>query len=420
MNRTLRNTRNDSTSPRHGYTLIEILIVVGIIVLLLTMTLMTVKFTRDGDRVTGAAAQIQSFLGGARDRAIYAKAPRGVRFFLDTNNPRTVSSMAYIDPSETWSDGVIQLRRWDPGLDGATDGGTPDINQDGINDKPTDVWMVVGEGTAWWELKRRGLLFDGMRIRIPRGPTGSWYPINTRLIDINSAPPSMQILVLSIPYRDPGNTPENRSMAFESGGPEDYEIQLAPRILPEEPVTLPEDTVIDLDGSRLPDAWRPFVSGAGQSSGNSLYSQYIDMVYSPRGNLVGYAASGGVIHLYVCDREDATLLKEEYVKSLDNDLPTALAKLNLQLRVTLPGQDKFVFIPADSLTATIAPWAAAIAPDDSPWNVKDRRLVSVFSQTGAVSIHPVNPRDGDSSGSNPPDGFADDPFLFSEIGETAK
>jgi hypothetical protein len=120
-----------------------------------------------------------------------------------------------------------------------------------------------------------------------------------------------------------------------------------------------------------------------------------------------------VIHLYVCDREDAALLKEEYVKSLDNDPEKALNLFNILVRANS-------FIPADSLTATIAPWAAAIAPDDTPYNVKDRRLVSVFSQTGAVSIHPVNPRDGDSSGSNPPDGFADDPFLFSEIGESAK
>jgi len=398
---------------RRGYTLIEILIVVGIIVLLLTMTLMTVRFTRDGDRVSGAASQIQSFLGGARDRAIYARAPRGVRFFLDTDNPRTVSSMVYIDPSETWSDGVIQLRRWDPGLDGQTDGGTPDINQDGVADDPANVWMVAGEGTAWWELKRRGLLFDGMRIRIPKGPNGNWYPINTQLINITQAPTTMQTLVLSIPYRDPGNTPLNRSIAFESGGPEDYEIQLAPKILPMEPVVLPEGTVIDLDGSKLPDGWRPYVSGAGQSSGNSLYSQYIDMVYSSRGNLIGDAASGGVIHLYVCDREDATILKEEYVKSLDNDPATALNLFNAQVRTSS-------FIPADALIATIAPWAAAIASDDSPFNVKDRRIVSVFSQTGAVSIHPVNARDGDATPQNPANGFADDPFLFSEIGESAK
>ena len=405
---------------RVGYTLIEMLVVISILVVLLTMTVMAVNFSRDGDRVSGAAGQIQSFLGGARDRAIYAKAPRGVRFFLDPNNPRAVSSMVYIDPAATWSDGIIQLRRWDEDGDGLTDARTStlDINEDGITfdpedlmdgDNPTKIWMVTGAGTAWWELKRRGLLFDGMRIRIPKGSHGSWYPINTRLIDVTSPPTELQTLVLGIPYRDPGDTPKPKALAFESGGPEDYEIQLPPRILPMEPVILPQGTVIDLDASKLPPAWRPFVVGEAQSSGNSLYSQYIDLVYSQRGNLIGEAASGGVIHFYVCDNEDSLLIKEEYIASLNSDPATALAMFNSQIR-------SGVFITADEINSATATWAVNIAPASKPYLVKDRRIVSIFTQTGAVSVHPVDPTDTVSGG----DGFADDPFYYAETGESAQ
>lgn len=136
---------------RGGYTLVEILIVVGILVVLLTMTLMTVRFTRDGDRVTAAAAQIQSFLAGARDRAIYARAPRGVRLFLDTNNPRTVSSMVYIDPSESWSDGVVQLRA---GILNWTGGRTLAA---GTLTSTRMVWRTIrGTSGWWWEMVQRG------------------------------------------------------------------------------------------------------------------------------------------------------------------------------------------------------------------------------------------------------------------------
>ncbi len=407
---------------RGGFTLIEMLVVVSILAILLTMTVMAVNFSRDGDRVAGAARQIQSFLGGARDRAIYAKSPRGVRFFLDPGNPRAVSSMVYIDPAATWSDGIIQLRRWDADGNFVTDArtNTLDINDDGIafdpedgmlGDNPTKIWVVTGVGTAWWELKRRGLLFDGMRIRIPKGPQGNWYPINTRLIDTTVAPTNQQSLILGIPYRDPGDTPKEKALAFESGGPEDYEIQLPPRILPMEPVILPEGTVIDLDASKLPPAWRPFVAGAAQSSGNSLYSQYIDIVYSPRGNLVGEATTGGVIHFYVCDNEDSLLIKEEYIKSLDSMPATALDIFNNQVRTGAP-----IPIPADEINATTAPWAAAsgIATTSKPYLVKDRRIVSVFTQTGAVSVHPVDAVDTDG------DGFANDPFYFAETGKSAK
>jgi len=401
---------------RAGYTLIELLVVVSIVVIILSMTLMAVNFSRDGDRVTGAANQIQSFLGGARDRAIYAKAPRGVRFFLDPDNPRAVSSMVYIDPAETWSDGVIQLRRWDPEGDGRTNlvPPDPDINGDGVADNPADIWMVAGAGTAWWELKRRGMLFDGMRIRIPKGPQGSWYPIDTRLIDITNPPTELQALILSIPYRDPGDTPKEKAQAFDSGGPENYELQLPPRILPMEPVILPQGTVIDLDGSKLPDAWRPFVVGQNQSSGNLQYSQYMDVIYSQRGTVVGSAASGGVIHFYVCDNEDSLLLKEEFIEveliqNQGRSPADAINAFNAGVRNPVSP-----FIPADEIHSATAAWGARIAPADKPYLVKDRRIVSIFTQTGAVSVHPVDATDAAG------DGFADDPFYFAETGESAK
>ncbi|MEZ6034837.1 MAG: prepilin-type N-terminal cleavage/methylation domain-containing protein [Planctomycetaceae bacterium] len=106
-------SKNKMRLSRAGFTLVELLVVISIMALLLTMTVLAVNFSRDAERVVGAALQVQSFLSGARDRAIQAKEPRGVRFFLDTNNHRAVTAMAYIDPAEYWSDGTIQLRRWD-------------------------------------------------------------------------------------------------------------------------------------------------------------------------------------------------------------------------------------------------------------------------------------------------------------------
>lgn len=410
-----RRTAIYRSAPRLGYTLVEMLIVVGIVMLLLSMTLLTVRFVREGDRVTAAASQIQSFLGGARDRAIYARQPRGVRLFLDTTNPRTITSMAYIDPAETWTDGVVQLRRWDPDLNGATNGGNVDINQDGSNDDPSEIWMVLGEGTGWWELKRRGLLVDGMRVRIPKGPKGTWYPVNTRLIDTSQPPPTTQALVLGMAYREPGDTPKNRSIAFESGGPEDYEIELQPRLLPMEPVVLPEGTCIDLDGSKVPAAWRPTVAPNAPGSGNLFYSQYIDIVYSSRGNLIGASSSGGLIHFYVCDTEDAISVKNEFVRALDSDPATAEARFNEWIRGGRGQIDRY-FVPADEIKGSDvdSAWIGALDQTGDGYFTKDRRAVTVFTQTGAVSIHPVNANDSNKNG------IADDPYYYAEVGEVAK
>jgi prepilin-type N-terminal cleavage/methylation domain-containing protein len=370
-----------SQQQRAGFTLIELLIVISIMMLLLAMTVYGVNFSRDSERVRGSASQLQSFLAGARDRAIYEKKPVGVRLFLDSfGNETTVSSMAFVEAADSWSDGVIQLQRWDLNNDGLTDpaSGTLDINGDGVlGDDPTRVWVVAGIGTGWWELKRRGLLEDDLRIRIPKGSQGNWYPISTSLIDITVAPSQTQKLILRIPYADPGDTNVESAQAFDAGGPNDYELELPASLRPEAPRLLSDQVVIDLDGSRIPSSWEPVLTLAATTE----YPRSMDVLFSPRGNVIGDAASGGLIHFYVCNGNDSVTVKELLGPPV----------------VGVP------FIPADVLTL--------VETNDFP--ISDRRIVSLFTQTGAVTVSSVNPID--SGG----DGIADDPFLFAEVGSEA-
>jgi prepilin-type N-terminal cleavage/methylation domain-containing protein len=383
---------------RSGFTLIELLVVVSIIVILLTMTVMAVKFTTDADRVRGAAGQVQSFLAGARDRAIYSKEPRGVRFFVSPENPRAVTTMAYIAPGGTWSSpensGNVRLER----IDG---------NKDGDFDDDVDlVTRVHGtQNPGWWNLKRRGWLVDGLRIRIPKGPTGNWYPIDTRLIDVTVAPTSDQVLLLQIPYADGGN--KGQFVAHENTT---YEIELPAKLLAQDPAILPDSVVIDLDGSKIPDGWRPQVPQNGLQ-----YSGYMDLIFSPRGSIIGDAAGAGVIHLYVGDAEDSLFLKERF----ESQFGTRPAYTS----------DK-PFVPMDEISKTT--WVGT----ENDYKTKDRRIISVFTQTGAISIHEVNgffseaslaagdvqdPFDYNGNGNFlEPDGLADDPYYFAETGKVAK
>ena len=82
--------------PNDGFTLVELLVVIGILIILTVMTLSLVNVTQNEDRVRAGAAQVQSYLEGARDRAIHAGEPRGVRFLPDTNNPNVATSLIYI------------------------------------------------------------------------------------------------------------------------------------------------------------------------------------------------------------------------------------------------------------------------------------------------------------------------------------
>ena len=440
----MRRRHNSPWRDRRAFTLVELLIVITILALLLSITVYSVRFALDSDRAASGASKLQSFLAGARDRAIYGRRPIGVRLFLDSeDNPnastgqrRTVSAMYYIDSGELWSDGAIQLKRLDRNLNGRTDvpgegdslpfetdtditgdgNDDIDVNGDGIADNPAQIWMVAGLKTnKWWELKRRGLLVDGVRIRIPAGRHGTWYPVDTRMIDITRGPFATEHLILQIPYADPGDDNFREARAFGSGGPETYELELPPSILPSEPGLLADGVVIDLDGSDLPASWRP-----GTANGFN-FSQFMDIVFSPRGNVIGDAASSGLIQFYVCDKSDSVALKSEFIDSLSG--ADFAAKL-----VTLEGQvtGGFNYIPADEIDPGIGAtsWVSNLADPGDPYLPKDRRIVSLFTQTGAVAVHNVfaedllDPfdRDGDSDFSEP-DGIADDPFFFAETGE---
>ncbi|MCH2201940.1 MAG: prepilin-type N-terminal cleavage/methylation domain-containing protein [Fuerstiella sp.] len=396
MNRVTR--LSPVATPRSGFTLLELLIVVSIISIVLTVTLLAVNLNNEAERVRNGARQVQSFLRGAKDRAIKTGQEVGVRFFFgqppssaDATTTqiiaRQVTGMAYIGRSGTW-----------PPVERAGEAERIELvdnNSDGDTDDPGEA-SLISSRTDWWSLKRRGWLVTGMRVRIPDSSTGTWYQIDATSIDTSAAPPAESVLWLITPYRQPA-------------GQVSYSIELPWSMLPEAPSILPEDVVIDLDASRVPDFWRPTLA-------TDLYKSFVDVVFSPRGNVTGDAAFG-LLHFYVCDAEDSLFLKEQFASA------NGFATLNTNVAA---GQE---FVPMDELNATTSPWAGA-------YNVKPRRLVTVIPQTGAVSVHEVyayiDPEvdpdpgdiwpDNDSSGGPSPgdgDGIADDPFRFAETGEAS-
>lgn len=399
----MRSASTSRTAVRAAFTLVELLIVMTIILIILGITLATIDFSRNGDKVTAGARQVQSFISGARSRAMYNDEIRGVRMFIEQNlggsgaGSRTVTTMAYVAPGGYWSSpensSKIQLER----IDGNGDGKYDDEDEDLVT-------IVRGFGNpGWWNLKRRGLLVDGLRIRIPAG-TGNWYPISvgsdssTALdynptLDITSPPPDEQILFLQIPYATDGNS---GSRTQQVPGLLTYDIELPTRLLPQAPSIMPAGVVIDLDGSKVPNSWRPTTGPGG------LYSGYMDILFSPRGNILGDAAGSGVLHLYICNGEDSIYLKEQWI-----------AANSLSAFDSAVAGGAF-FIPVSTLTGQFGVGSAA-----DPYEVKDRRLVSIFTQTGVIRSFHVNAFEDDPSTPDP-NGIADEPFYFAETGEVVK
>lgn len=385
-------------NARAGFTLVELMMVIGLLLLIAVMTAGAINTTISGDKVRGGARQVQSYLAGARDRAIYSKENRGVRFLLDSTNNRTVSSMVYIKQTEDWKQGTIEIDWFTlPGFPARA------IAVRGFDN--TSGGSGYTNPTGWKGLYDQGLLRDGLRIRIPNDNTGEWYTINTSqmqfTIDGNSSSPP-PVLLLTVPYsKTPTDTSDTSDYepAYQPGeGPTTYLLELPPSLLPnQEPVLLPTGSVIHLDrcstdfeqfdattpaagrGNKLPDAWRKFRDPPTpipnvETSGFDYTSQ-MDVMFSPRGVVVGPSAQNGIIHFYICDQKDADLDTQYWLTT--SSYPTSSAP-------------------------EYGSWGSAtISPNHERG---DKVILTLFTRTGAVSVHPVHPSDR---------------FKFAETGEVA-
>lgn len=402
-----------------GFTLTELLVATGILLILLTITVAVYSSTASADRVRSSARQVQSAVNGARDRAMKAAKNnplerRGLRFLVDSSDASLVTSMVYVGNEGPWSEGKVIVGRAD----------NPNGIPDGIADS-APVTTVRGYGTGWSILYNQGLLVTGARIKIPNDSTGTWYTVDTSLLagSVNGLP---DVLILSssyasappIAFNDPMSVPGgpdnqpglaginddqsgstddakeygwlgsddvNDANPFGCGGLT-YLVDLKPSVLPgQEPLRLSSGIAIDLDYSKIPRVWYDQVSlprgsplptvnaqyGTWVISGtdastpaNDIYRQYspwMDVMFAPQGSITGPASVIGTIVFRLAETDDILLGRN----------------------------------PADPQAGTML-------------------YSALFTQAGYVATFPV-----DITDTTPNDGFADDPLYFVRRGGTA-
>ena len=399
-----------------GFTLVELLVVVTVMLLLISMTVMAIDFTFTAERIRSSARQVQSALEGARDRAIFAKEPRGLRFLVDPNEPRMVSSMVYVGAGTEWpinpGEELVTLERFDV---------SP---KDNVADAP-EVMVVRGDPAicAWLALKERGYLpvyedlnlngqldagedqngngvldLDAPLITIPADGVRS-YPVLTNFLKPTADGFNKLVFMPGTQFLEAPTTATDKVPAFDDSRRFTYKLTLPPRILPDaQPILLPEGIVIDLDASQVPPDWCPGVPPLGppvtplDQQYAKPYSAQMDIMFSPRGVVFGPLAAQGLMHLYLAERKDVVFAVDQGVM-IPPSSGNALTRRPPRFRggaALVPGAGQF-----DPVVAAVG----------------DRLLISVFTQTGKVSTHKINATDGDN------DGYADAPFLFATQGE---
>jgi Tfp pilus assembly protein FimT len=94
---------------RAGFSLTELLIVIGLIVLMIALAVPTFNFISGNRSVEGAQNTIAAFLGRARAEAIGLQETRGVLFFIERKTGRTAMTIVRETQRPTGSAGVIPL-----------------------------------------------------------------------------------------------------------------------------------------------------------------------------------------------------------------------------------------------------------------------------------------------------------------------
>ena len=353
-----------ATRLRPSFTLLELLVSLGIILILAVLTMRLLNATLNSDRIRNGAHELQTFLAAPRDRAIFSGQPRGVRLIQDPFDHSTARSFVYIGAPATFSDGT-QIA--------VTTTGT--------------VSSIASPPATWTNLVQRGLLTDGATISLAgvnytmaRSPSPTIYQPS----------PVAGTWTLTKTYTGPVGTLIS------------YSLQLSPTVLPgDQPRSLPSNVVIDLDNSVLPSTWGSAGSYAGP----------LDLLFNPNGTVMGTVAAAGRIHFVLSEYVDASVPLWNNgvtgVPLLDStNTWQANTAYTAQTSWVIPNpQNDLVFRcvtggtsgagqPAGFATAT--PGSQVTGDGTVTWecyNPKVRLVVSLATQTGRVTTSPVNPLD---------------------------
>lgn len=261
-----------------GFTLVELLVVIAIFSILSALTVYA--FTgNQTDRVGASASTFRSMLEGAKSRAVKSGQVRGLRLIPDPNDPRIITSLAYVGTPE-FDEGecVVQFQGGSWRL----------VNVDLLD--PTNH-------TTWNTLDALGLLRIGARVEVPRG-SGRWYRVTDFL---PNTPPTNQLDAVVIAGHYQPSVVDGGGFAALPNAAVPYRLELTPTLLAgADPVLLTPQTCIDLDGSVVPGNWR-------DSSGN--YAANLEILFSPRGTVVGSLEQAGVVHFRIANIGDVLLAR---------------------------------------------------------------------------------------------------------------
>ncbi len=358
---------------RQAFTLVELLVAMGIFVVLAALTVSAFRGT-DGDRVTNAAATFKSALEGAKSRAVKMNQTVGLRLNLSPNNGRQVTSLIYVVGDETYE----------------TEARFEYDNRDDMSlpaDRPK--WLIVGTDQALWtDLKNKNRIGKGTRVRFQGRLFTLNEPIYNHVWSTSANFDDISTEESSGLFPEEGRPDSRRPNDPEASELDDMAtpiglqyavaskssacvIYLTAGILPgAEPIPLPVNACIDLEGSKVPKDWFPNNGDPGTNNDLNKYGLRItsngttvlgpmDIMFTPNGTVAAPLTTEGILHFRVASTLDLMASESLTSGSLRNSSGNPSAKQEYPVVVSNPQ--------------------------------RGAKLVSIFTQTGNVMNADVYP-----------------------------
>ena len=230
-----------------GFTLVELLVVIALIMVLGGIAVMFVPRIEEGQRAARGASLLQGWLNIAKQRALRDQQARGLRLYVSGG---IVTDCQYLDQPDDFTGGTLTA---------AAGSNTVTIT--------ADLSGGFAANSALW----------------PVQPGDYLLILSTGLVHQITATNGSNTLTLASPLTYGVNATAN------------YRILRAPRVSGEEKLALPQNIGINV-ATNATYAAAPFGNAlATNSDGN------IDILFAPSGNVIGDQAGTDKIILWVCD-----------------------------------------------------------------------------------------------------------------------
>lgn len=289
-------------SQRGGFTLVELLVAISIVVVLAAVTVPLAMRFGEGRKARDAARTVQAAIAGARDRAMGAGFPVGVRFLQESTDKSIVRSMTYIRLPLPANLGKARSLR--------TGGVVTDLSK---------IELISGPNVAQLKMLRQvtrsGVKYFVGAIRFEQATR--YYTFSASEADLDAVPPILTLdepLVAPLPEAYGAAAPPPVLPSTDFAGA-DYKIPLGSLPLEDaNPIRLPDGVVIDLgtidgDANNVVDSPNVRLSRVPVDS----QSGYFDILFAPNGQVINNAAVEQYLALWI--REETAGVEETLVSA---------------------------------------------------------------------------------------------------------